>query len=214
MAYVAISASLLNEVENKIRRMKEADENLVQKPIDHIDYHALPSDLEQLLWGAHYHLKDVVPDDWKVYSKDFRANTKFVHEGTEIKSMVSIKTAMAASAPPKASSYTTHFDVAPDHPIIAEVVQRDVAYYENNKKWKAILRQIKDFLNNCKSLNEAVKLWPDVRIYVPQHYMDRMLAKSERTAEKISKASEFLKQIDTDNAVAAAVGARMAGAKV
>jgi hypothetical protein len=41
-----------------------------------------------------------------------------------------------------------------------------------------------------------------------------MLVKSERTAEKISKASEFLKQIDTDNAVAAAVGARMAGAKV
>jgi len=214
MAYVAISASLLNEVENKINRMKEADANLIQKPIDEIAYQTLPDDLEQLLWGAHYNLKNVIPDDWKTYNKDFRANTRFMHDGTELKSMVAIKTAVGTAAPPKSSSYTTHFDIPADHPLIAEVVQRDIAYFENNKKWKAIRVQIKDFLNNCKSLNEAVKLWPDVRVYIPQSYMDRMLAKSERTAEKISKASEFLKQIDTDNAVAAAVGARMAGARV
>lgn len=214
MAYVAISTQLMNEVSSKINRMKEADDNLIQKPIDEITYQTLPNDLEQLLWGSHYHLKDVIPDDWKVYNKDFRANTRFVHDGGELKSMVAIKTAVGTAAPPKASSYTTHFDVPADHPIIAEVVQRDIAYYENRKKWKAISSQIRDFLNNCKSLNEAVKLWPDVRIYIPNSYMERMLAKSERTAEKISKASEFLKQIDTDNAVAAAVGARMAGAKV
>lgn len=214
MAYVAISSSLMNEVENKINRMKEADANLIQKPIDDLTYQTMPDDLDQLMWGKHYHLKNVIPDDWKTYNKDFRANTKFTHDGVELKTMVAIKTAMSTAAPPKSSSYTTHFDIPADHPIIAEVVQRDIAYYENNKKWKAIRVQIKDFLNNCKSLNEAVKLWPDVRIYIPQSYMDRMLAKSERTAEKISKASEFLKQIDTDNAVAAAVGARMAGAKV
>jgi hypothetical protein len=214
MAYVAISTSLMNEVESKINRMKEADANLIQKPIDEVTYQTLPNDLEQLLWGSHYHLKDVIPDDWKVYNKEFRANTRFLHDGTELKSMVAIKTAMNTAAPPKTSTYTAHFDIPADHPIIAEVVQRDIAYYENNKKWKAIRSQIRDFLNNCKSLNEAVKLWPDVRIYIPNSYMERMLAKSERTAEKISKASEFLKQIDTDNAVAAAVGARMAGAKV
>ena len=214
MAYVAISNQLMDEVRNKINRMKEADANLIQKPIDEITYQTLPSDLEQMLWGDHYHLKNVIPDDWKVYNKDFRANTKFVHDGTEIKSIVCIKTAVGTAAPPKSSSYTTHFGIPADHPLIAEVVQRDVGYYENNKKWKAIHNQIRDFLNNCKSLNEAVKLWPDVRVYIPQSYMDRMLVKSERTAEKISKASEFLKQIDTDNAVAAAVGARMAGARV
>ena len=214
MAYVAISSQLLNEVDNKINRMKEADSNLIQKPIDDFTYNTLPSDLDQLVWGEHHHLKNVIPDDWKVYSKDFRANTKFMHDGTELKSLICIKTAVGTAAPPKSSSYTTHFDIPADHPLIAEVVQRDIADYENRKKWKAIHRQIKDFLNNCKSLNEAVKLWPDVRVYIPQSYMDRMLAKSERTAEKISKASEFLKQIDTDNAVAAAVGARMAGARV
>lgn len=214
MAYVAISTQLMNEVSSKINRMKEADENLIQKPIDEFAYQTMPDDLDRLVWGNHFHLKNVIPDDWKVYNKDFRANTRFTHDGTELKSVVCIKTAVGTSAPPKSSSYTTHFDVPVDHPIIAEVVQRDIAYYENRKKWKAISSQIRDFLNNCKSLNEAVKLWPDVRIYIPQSYMDRMLAKSERTAEKISKASEFLKQIDTDNAVAAAVGARMAGARV
>ena len=214
MAYVAISASLMNEVENKINRMKEADENLIQKPIDEITYQTLPDDLDHLMWGDHYHLKNVIPDDWKVYNKEHRANTKFTHDGVELKSVLYIKTAVGTAAPPKTSSYTTNFDVPSTHPIMAEIVQRDVAHYENNKKWKAIRAQIKDFLNNCKSLNEAVKLWPDVRVYVPKSYMDRMLVKSERTAEKISKASEFLKQIDTDNAVAAAVGARMAGARV
>jgi hypothetical protein len=214
MAYVAISATLINDVENKIRRMKEADDNLIQKPIDEITYQTLPDDLDQLIWGNHHHLKNIIPDDWKVYNKEFRANTKFQHDDVELKSIMHIKTAVGTAAPPKSSGYTTHFDVPPTHPIIAEIVQRDVEYYENNKKWKAIQRQIKDFLNNCKSLNEAVKLWPDVRVYIPESYMKRMLVKSERTAEKISKASEFLKQIDTDNALAAAVGARMAGAKV
>jgi len=214
MAYVAISATLINDVENKIRRMKEADDNLIQKPIDEITYQTLPDDLEQLIWGSHLHLKNVIPDDWKVYNRELRANAHFEHDGVNLKSIVHIKTAVGTAAPPKTANYTTHFDIPSTHPIIAEIVQRDVAYYENNKKWKAIQRQIKDFLNNCKSLNEAVKLWPDVRVYVPQSYMDRMLVKSERTAEKISKASEFLKQIDTDNAIAAAVGARMAGAKV
>ena len=69
MAYVAISATLINDVENKITRMKEADANLIQKPIDEITYQTLPDDLEQLIWGSHFHLKNVIPDDWKVYNK-------------------------------------------------------------------------------------------------------------------------------------------------
>jgi hypothetical protein len=65
-------------------------------------------------------------------------------------------------------------------------------------------------LGACKSLNEALKLWPDVRIYIPKEFLERVERKVERTTN--SGGAEAIKKVDTDAAVSAAAIARMMGA--
>jgi hypothetical protein len=214
MAYVAISNQLMDEVRSKIMRMKDAERNSVPEVNAQLSYQTIPLQYEQLLWGEHYDLKDKLPSAWKRELNELCGTAEYMHGERMCKSRLYLKAAIKISAPPDASSYTAHFIMPADHPDMAPIVERDKQYADIESKWTTLHNKIRDFLNNCKSLNEAVKLWPDVRVYIPDTYMKRMLAKSERTAEKISKASEFLKQIDTDHAIAAAVSARMAGAKV
>ena len=214
MAYVAISNQLMDEVRSKINRMKEAEINSIPAVMDNLSFSYVPHDYEQLVWGEHFHLKDIIPSSWKRNVGELCGFAEYEHSGRTMKTRLYIKLANKIGVPPDQNSYTAHFQMSETHPDIAPIIERDKQVNDINDKWNAIGSKIRDFLNNCKSLNEAVKLWPDVRIYIPDSYMKRMLAKSERTAEKISKASEFLKQIDTDTAIAAAVGARMAGAKL
>lgn len=214
MAYVAISNQLMDEVRSKINRMKEAEVNSIPAVMDNLSFNTVPHDYEQLVWGEHFHLKDSIPPSWKRNVGELCGYAEYTHNGRTLKTRLYIKLANKIGVPPDQNSYTAHFYMPETHPDMAPIIERDKQVDDISNKWNAISSKIRDFLGNCKSLNEAVKLWPDVRIYIPQSYMDRMLAKSERTAEKISKASEFLKQIDTDTAIAAAVGARMAGAKL
>jgi hypothetical protein len=216
MAYVAISNQLMDEVRSKINRMKEAELNSLPPSNDNLSFSYVPQDYETLIWGEHLHLRNVIPDTWKRHVGEICGTAQFSHNERTHKANLYIKLGAKVSAPPipNASSYRADITMPETHPDMAVVIERNKQVLDITDKWSALSSKIRDFLNNCKSLNEAVKLWPDVRIYIPQSYMDRMLAKSERTAEKISKASEFLKQIDTDHAIAAAVSARMAGAKV
>lgn len=215
MAYVAISNSLMDEVRSKIGRMKEAELDSLPKAVDTLTFSDAPHDFQKLVWGDHFHLKDTLPDSWKRYVPELIGFTEFSYKERTMKSRLYIKLANKFGSPPdQNSSYSYSFAIPETHPDVAPVIEYIKQTTEVSDKWSDIRSKVTAFLQNCKSLNEAVKLWPDVRIYIPQSYMDRMLVKSERTAEKISKATEFLKQIDTDAAVAAAVGARMAGARL
>lgn len=73
-------------------------------------------------------------------------------------------------------------------------------------KWEGVQVQIREFLEKCKTLNEALKLYPGLKFYVPQEYMDRVEKKVER-AEKVAK----LHGIDTEGLTAAAIAAKLAG---
>ncbi len=216
MAYVAISNQLMDEVRNKIMRMKEAELNSLPPSTENLSFSYVPQDYEAMVWGEHLHLKSVIPVTWMRHVDEIRGTAEYIHNERSHKAHLYVKLGNRVAAPPipNASSYRADIVMPETHPDMVGLIERSKQALDITDKWSALGSKIRDFLNNCKSLNEAVKLWPDVRVYIPESYMKRMLAKSERTAEKISKASEFLKQIDTDHAIAAAVSARMAGAKL
>jgi uncharacterized protein with von Willebrand factor type A (vWA) domain len=83
-----------------------------------------------------------------------------------------------------------------------------------NSRWKKVQNDVSKFLESCKSLNEAVKLWPDIKLYVPEQYLKRLneSVAREKKQQEANAALEALQSIDTDFAVAAAVGARLAQA--
>jgi hypothetical protein len=85
-------------------------------------------------------------------------------------------------------------------------VEVEMKIAEIQNKWEGVKTQIREFLDKCRTLNEAVKLYPGLRMYVPKEYLDRVDKKVER-AEKVAK----LHGIDTEGLTAAAIAAKLAG---
>lgn len=76
--------------------------------------------------------------------------------------------------------------------------------------WRSRTVELTSFLNKCKSLNEALKLWPAFAMYVSRSYIDRVESKVERSTPT-NKAAEALETIATEELTAAAMAARLAG---
>jgi len=79
---------------------------------------------------------------------------------------------------------------------------------EVSERWSKVERQVMEFLNSCKSLNEGLVLWPELRRYVPLGYLKKVEEKHEKST-RVSKAAEVLKTMDLDTITASTVIARM-----
>lgn len=92
------------------------------------------------------------------------------------------------------------------------------AQRECHDRWNRVERQINDFLDTCKSLNEALKLLPDIERYVPEYYLSRVnekrggTASAKKTDEEARKAEVLaaLKNVDVEVVRTSEVLARMA----
>lgn len=71
-------------------------------------------------------------------------------------------------------------------------------------RWNEVQDKVLGFLKSFSTLNQAVKAWPAVKLYIGKDYIDRMETKVERTANEINVPT-----INYDELTAAAVAARM-----
>jgi hypothetical protein len=83
------------------------------------------------------------------------------------------------------------------------IIDRDI-----NAKWKKVEKDITEFLNKCKSLNEAVKLFPNVVMYINSEDRERL----DRKVERQSQRKAIVNDVDTDGLTAAAIAAKLAEA--
>lgn len=204
--YVGITSRLRQDVAEAIRKMKcrEAD------ALGDMDAPLITeSDIEPALWGDHLHLRNVIPSAWKSTIKSCNASLK----------------ATLSSGKTTERNFTAHFDTpidAPPHyndyrfradlthlPAMAAAVEWVRNSSEVELRWEKVKTDVDNFLANCKSLNEALKLYPDIAIYIPKPYLDKVEEKKEVSEKKESEAARVLKGIDTDALKAAAVMARM-----
>jgi hypothetical protein len=77
-----------------------------------------------------------------------------------------------------------------------------------NARWKKVSEDISEFLEKCKSLNEAVKLFPGVRMYISAEDAERLDRKVERAAQRKAIVHSY----DTEGLIAAAIAAKLAEA--
>jgi hypothetical protein len=101
------------------------------------------------------------------------------------------------------------FIVPADDPEIEPYVDREAALYDIAQRWDKVDKQIMEFLTKCKSVNEAMKLWPQIEMYLPGDVVARVQEKKERNPSAPSQAAEALKALDTDHLTTAAVISRM-----
>jgi len=96
-----------------------------------------------------------------------------------------------------------------EHPLLQESIAHTRQVRDINTHWRKIGNDVVTFMRSAKSLNEALKLWPALELYIPESYVKKTAEKKAKSDAAMSKAQEILAGIDTDNITAAAVASRM-----
>lgn len=73
------------------------------------------------------------------------------------------------------------------------------------QKWQKVAIDVEDFLSKCSTLNEAIKLFPNIRMYTHKDDLER----HDRKLEKSVKRKEIVENLDMDSLTAAAVASRL-----
>lgn len=212
MAFVGISQRLLSDVRDACLRMRDA-ELLTVGEVNRISITENDHWFKELAYGEHVHLMGVIPDKW---ARTFNGHGTFVVTEGEERYELSMFGDHVKGMPPYTNDYRM-FTVALDNPRLPVGVSQMIHVLrerrEVEKRWNDVRTKVTEFLDSCKSLNEALKLWPELEHYIPKEYMERVLQKREKSTS-VSRAAEVLGSIDTQELTAAAVIARLSGATV
>lgn len=210
MAFVGISSSLLERVRNKINNMERAE----LKTLGDAPKVTLPPNNPtalKALWGEHLPLKDQIPSTWKSTIGQMRASVRIqIDEVTSELYGYTIAFSSDAEAP-MTHGYYQVYNLDVNVPELAEIHEYAVKHVDINRRWAKVSAKIADYLQSCKSLNEAVKTWPDVKLYIDEEDLERLEVKREKQV-KSTAATEALADMNVDELVGAVVIARMSGA--
>jgi len=204
--FVGITQQLCRDVDRIIYKMS-------RKELDALGECPLPllteQDVEQQIWGEHLPLRSMIPGAWKGSLTECGCTMEITpSSGPTTRKQVTIKFAIGVATPPGFSRYTNVVPVD-DVPALGATKTWLTNQLDTELRWKLVESQVKSFLTNCKSLNEALKLYPDLAMYIPEEYIARVNEKKDATPKEASRAAEVLKSIDTDALRAAAVISRM-----
>lgn len=223
MAFVGITKGLINDTRARMNAMCSAELASVALSATDVEemksFMSTESMLDSLMWREHLNVKHVVPESWlvKVVKIDLYLRIKL--ENRSRKEHFPIDLNYTYFAPPNTSSYRpdVYFDMALSEdnvsPFLLKAHRFLVSADEIEQRWITTINSVQSFLENCKSLNEALKLWPEINVYIPESYTSRAMEQTKR-AKKASRAMEVLQTINTQEVQAQAVIARLAGAKI
>jgi hypothetical protein len=215
MAYVAISNNLISSTQNNIIKMRDKEKLTVPAAAERISVFNKDANLELLIWGNHLHLRDQMPEEWKASVN--RVNARIAYTWAEEKN-ASFEFVFECTDPievPRCdnhSYYGHQIKVDADSHLLPAKAREAIEYNKflriNDDKWSSIKDQVSDFLRAAKSLNEALKLWPALSLYISDEYIDRINNNPKR--EKMaSKAEEIMASISIDDLTAAAVASKL-----
>lgn len=221
MGYVSVTKELLTLVEVKMSKMRAAELNGLPDPIGLLqqwaDSPAVREMAEAKLWQQVLHLQEHLrpfnQHDLVKVVADFRnecVSTGRQQVSHNVRMDVPCIYNRACKYDDTIATITVDEN---ESPAVAAIGDANRDRQEAAKRWDAVTKQVTEFLKACKSLNEAVKLWPDVVRYIHPEYLDRMQIKSEK-AERTSTALDALRKLDLDAIQSSNVLARMAGAAV
>lgn len=222
MATVYITQELISRVKQKISSMARAERS---SDLPKIDMN-FPVDASHLFnvgcWGAsHVHLVNQIPKDWLAKQESASISVRgTLDDGRTLLAGVRFTGLSSAYARPKDSYYAKtdselsleYVRALPEGTVgRLELLERwDDAVVELSikDKWTKVESDVVDFLKKCKSLNEAVKLFAGVRMYL--HYED--IERLDRKVERASQRKAIVESVDTDGLTAAAIAAKLAEA--
>lgn len=222
MAYVSISNGLLDSTRVNIRNMRDKEKALHTVPAESCTVPDNDGNMTALIWGNHQHLRDQMPEDWKINPGKITLRIAYKLDPEAEKDYnVDFQVAATAGFPcPRTeqsnSSYYGYITKVNENSYLLpqgakELVAHRKVMREIDTRWEAVTDKVRQFLNSAKSLNEALKLWPGLSLYINQDYLDRVAEKANGVKREKPKTSaeELLGTLDVDTLTAAAVASKL-----
>lgn len=204
MTIVRISKELMAKVDDQIRLMdrRQAEAGHEKKnPVNNpAIVSALVEDAERQWFCLNPALRTTVPREWLVPFEriDFavalgKRTTTFSVSGQYL-------------APYSANMSYNSVDVAVDSEnlpteISAALLDHCLEADAHKRRFIEVKQQVREFLENAKSLNDAVKRFPNIALYVPKEFIDKMNTKKAET-EKATK------HVTVDTSLLSTIGAK------
>lgn len=215
MAYVAISNNLINSTANNIIKMRDKEKASFTDVAERLSVSNKDANLELLVWGNHLHLRDQMPEEWKTTTNRINARIQYAwDENTKGTFEFTFETPDPMEVPQcgNHSYYGHQIKVDESSHLLPPQARAAIEHRKlcnlTDAKWKDVKEKVTQFLESAKSLNEALKLWPALALYINDEYIDRVNNNPKR--EKVaSKAEEILASISIDDLTAAAVASKL-----
>lgn len=213
MAYVAISSALIENTMGNIEKMCDKEKKqLGEVPndvrLDPEDHLAI-----DLAWGKYKSLRESFDEDMTQSVDNISVNIDLA--GLDTKVCFYIRSTHDRFVVPnyRSNGYNSmNKNIDETHSFAMTVASAFVSWQrqriETNAKWKAIQTQVRQYLEASKSLNEALKLWPALALYISDNYINRVNENASRS-KTVSKAADILASIKTDEITAAAVSIKL-----
>lgn len=220
MAYVAISNGLISSTERNIRNMRDKEKETRTAPPEQGTVPDEDGNMTALIWGDHHHLRNQLPDNWKHNPGrvTLRCGFKLNPEDEKGYSVDYQVTAPSGFESPctsdNHSSYYGYIVKVDEHNHLLpagakELIEHRKFCREIDNRWADVESKVRQFLNASKSLNEAIKVWPGVSLYVNKEYLDRVNDKVVRGVRPKSDVEQLAASIDLDSLTAAAVASKL-----
>lgn len=204
MALVRVSKQLLLGVEQQIKVMAGAAKEELRKRAAPDAVPEVCADLVAAataqMWGVYAHLKDTTPREWMLETPRLDITPVDDHK----KSVVpEIQIKGDWRLPPGTKTDYGYAEVRVPVTALQQSTQDAVMEYAADAmaldiKYTTVKEQIISFPKNCKSLNDALKKFPDFALYVPDEYKKRVAVETERTRKKKAEAQGLVVAIDRE----------------
>lgn len=222
MAYVAISNALVASAERNIREMRDKEKATHTAPSESGTVPDDDGNMMALIWGKHHHLRTQMPAEWKQNPGKITLRVGYrPNPAEDRKYEVDFQvTAPSGFECPNTNqsnaSYYGYMIRVDEHSYLLPQGARELVAHrkvcrEIDTRWENVSVKVRSFLYASKSLNEALKLWPGLSLYINKDYLDRAAAKVtiEKKEKPKTSAEELLGSIDVDTLTAAAVASKL-----
>lgn len=195
MALVRISERLLDETKQKINNMgrtaaTNGHEKIKPELIDGV-VDAVREAVLVKAFSAAPALRGVMPDSWLM------ERTNYGGKLSDKNSWSYTVTLPDSTLVPKSSgSYSTDLESCdvPDSVVVA-VTTYLAAQTAHTEKFAKVTKQVMEYLREAKSLNDAVKRFPNIAMYVPPEFVNKM---NEKVFRKSAEAKAAAKEVGAD----------------
>jgi hypothetical protein len=190
--YVRKTQTLVNDIEYEVDRMRNNALHQLKEDIKieiGTPLHAsMQSMIETALWHEAPDLKDRMPIQW--CSMENQCSVTFEEEGKKVVRVdVETTDSNKFKMPPKHSRWNT-FPIHEQYwlPLVREwLTTRQAAAIKHEEIMESfgdIARQLTGFMGKHSSLNTALKEMPELKLYVPDHYIEKLEKQENRIKAK------------------------------